>query len=63
MPSYRFIMEQLAIPLSEILATKGDNASFCVYPNGDSITIQVFGRSIASSGKLTSTIGDTLGSA
>jgi hypothetical protein len=62
-PSYRFIMEQLAIPLSEILATKGDNASFCVYPNGDQIIIQVYGKSKASSGKLTSTIPDTLGCA
>ena len=62
-PSCRFIMEQLCIPLSEILATKGDNASFSVYPNGDQIIIQVYGKSMASSGKLTSTIPDTLGCA
>ena len=35
LPSCRFAMEQIAVPLSEILATKGDNASFSVYPNGD----------------------------
>ena len=50
MPSCRFIMEQLAIPLSEILASKDGNASFSVYPHGDSIIIQVYGRSIVRSG-------------
>ena len=45
-------MEQIAVPLSEILATKGDNASFSVYPNGDTIIIQVYGSPILAQGKL-----------
>ena len=61
MPSYRFICEQLAIPLSEILATKGNNASFSVYPNGDQIIIQVYGKSNSFSCKLTDTIQNTVG--
>ena len=53
MPSYRYIMESLAVPLSEILADKANNATFSVYPNGDTIIIQVFGKrgSIVQSGK------------
>lgn len=60
-PSCRFILETLCIPLSEALSTKGDNASFSVYPNGDQIIIQCYGKSIVSSGKLTSNLADVLG--
>jgi hypothetical protein len=60
-PSCRLILEQICVPLAEILSTKGENASFSIYPSHDSILIQVYGKSIFSSGKLTAPIDDVLG--
>jgi hypothetical protein len=61
LPSAHFALELIAVPLAEALATKGDNASFSVYPNGNSILIQIYGNDIASSGKLTDVLQNTIG--
>ena len=60
-PSCRLILEQICVPLAEALSTKGDNASFSVYPHADSILIQCYGKNLISSGKLTSQLGEIIG--
>jgi hypothetical protein len=59
---YRVILEDITTPLSYMLVDKRDPAGYFVYAEGDKLIIQVYGAAnIVSSGKLSATLGDTLG--